>query len=80
MKLRQDILDVLARYAVEQNEIDALVEYFASRSIEADASVATLTENIASLQKQLAEETARATRTKDGIAKFVEFDAAVETQ
>jgi hypothetical protein len=78
MNLKQDILDVLAKYGVEQNQIDALVEHFTAQSVAADASVATLTENIASLQKQLEEETGRAVRLKEGIAKFVVFDEPVE--
>ena len=74
MKLHQDILDVLATKGVEQSQIDALVEHFTSRAVEADASVAAIEANIASLQKQLEEETSRAARTKEGIAKFVVFE------
>lgn len=71
MRLKQDILDVLEKHGVEQAQIDQLVGFFTDKASEAEGRVASLIENIASLQKQLEEETARAEGTRDGILKFV---------
>lgn len=76
MKLKPDIIEVLSRHGVEQAQIDQLIDFFTSKAAEADGSVAALTANIESLQKQLQEETARAARTRDGIAKFVVAEEA----
>lgn len=71
MELKPELMEVLNALGVEQYQVAALIEHFTSKSLEAESSVSSIEANIASLQKQLLEETERARRVRDGIAKFV---------
>lgn len=71
MELKPELLAVLTALGANDSEVASLKEYYTSQLAAADTSVATLQTNIASLQKQLGEESARAERIKAGVAKFV---------
>lgn len=75
MKLKQEIQDVLDKQGASPEEIEALVAYFADRLTACNASVAQIGENIASLEKQLIEETERAARVREGVMRFVDLGA-----
>lgn len=75
MQLNPKLLDVLASLGANEAEMASITEYYLSQFAAAQASVDQIKANIESLQKQLEEETARATRIIDGIGKFVVPDA-----
>lgn len=74
MKLKPEIVSVLEGLGADPIEIENLVAYFVAKFAESQGSVEAITNNIASLQKQLEEETARAERVRAGIMKFVAGD------
>lgn len=74
MRLKQEIQDVLDKLGATEQEIAALVGYFADRLTTVDASVAQIGENLASLEKQLVEETARAAKVREGVMRFVDME------
>lgn len=77
MKLKPEILEVLGRLGVEQNEINALIGYFTSKLAEYESQDVTTREALAVLQKRTDEMRAKLAATqrmRDGIAKFVDAD------
>lgn len=71
MELNPEIMAVLEKLGVEQYQIDGLIAHFSGKLSEAESSVASIEANIASLQKQLVEETERAALVRAAIGKFV---------
>lgn len=74
MKLKQEIQDVLDALGATPDEIEALVGYFADKLTQANASVTQIGENIASLEKQLVEETERGAKIRAGVMRFVDME------
>lgn len=75
MELDAELLAVLNKLGASETEISSLITYYTAQLAAADQAVITITDNIASLEVQLTEETHRRDRLREGIAKFLAKDS-----
>lgn len=71
MQLKPEIVTVLTTLNADQTEIDNLTSYFADKLTQAQANVAQIDANIASLQTQKTEALALVSLLTTAIGKFV---------